>query len=487
VTTSPPAEGAPGQSADTAAPSPPPPLEQELYRFHPPEALTTVDERGQRKWVYPTPIAGRFMRWRRVLGYFVMAVLFAMPWVRIGGMPAILIQIPERRFVLFGHIFWPQDAVYLVFLLIGAALTLFFFTALAGRVWCGWLCPQTVFMEEVFRKIEEWVEGDHHARRRLDHAPMSPSKAARKLVKHTLYLGFSALVSNTFLAFFVGTDALLHWVTGSPFEHPTPFLIMATVLGLFYFDFAWFREQFCIVLCPYARFQSVLTDAHTLQVGYDVKRGEPRGRLGTASGDCIDCHKCVAVCPTAIDIRDGFQLECIGCARCIDACDSIMTRIGKPTGLIRYDSLARLHGQIQRLLRPRVIVYSVLLVAAVAGLFVGLGSRPELRMALLRPPGDPFTALPGGMVSNHFQLNLHNVGLDEHTYRIAVIGPPSATLIVPVNPVRMAPGEQARVQAFINIPEADVHHGRELLHFQVFDGDLLQAESDTIFLAPSHP
>jgi cytochrome c oxidase accessory protein FixG len=476
-----------GQPPGPGAAPPPPSLEQELYRFHPPEALTTVDERGNRKWVYPAPIAGRFMRWRRVLGYFVMAVLFVMPWVRIGGMPAILLQIPERRFVLFGQIFWPQDAVYLVFLLLGAALTLFFFTALAGRVWCGWLCPQTVFMEEVFRKIEEWVEGDHHARRRLDQAPPSPSKAAHKLLKHALYLGFSALVSNTFLAFFVGTDQLLIWMARSPFEHPTAFLIMASVLGLFYFDFAWFREQFCVVLCPYARFQSALTDAHTVQAGYDVVRGEPRGRLGTTRGDCIDCHKCVAVCPTAIDIRDGFQLECIGCARCIDACDSIMTRIGKPSGLIRYDSLARLHGQTQRLLRPRVIVYSVLLIAAIVGLFVGLGSRPELRMALVRPPGAPFAELPGGLVSNHFTLHLHNVSLEPRSFRIAMEGPPGAALIVPVNPVHLEAGEQTRVEAFVNIPAEGASGGKVPLRMQVFDGNQLRAESNTTFLAPVKP
>lgn len=459
-------------------------LEAELYRFRPPEALTTVDEHGHRIWVYPAAIKGVFMRWRRILGYFVIAVFFVMPWVQVGGLQAILLQIPERRFVLFGHIFWPQDAFYLVFLLIGLALALFFFTAVAGRVWCGWLCPQTVFMEEIFRKIEEWVEGDHHAQRRLDAAPWSAGKVARKTVKHGLFLLFSALVSNTFLAYFVETKTLLHWMTGAPGEHWTAFLFMAAILGMFYFDFAWFREQFCIVLCPYARFQSVLTDAHTIQVGYDVVRGEPRGRVGTTKGDCIDCHKCVAVCPTGIDIRDGYQLECIGCARCIDACDSIMERIGRPAGLVRLDSLSRLTGQGAHILRPRVLIYSVLLVAVIVALFISLGTRPLLGLTVLRPPGTPFVSLPGNIVSNQFTLSLQNKGQQDKAYRLAVAGSADARLIVPINPIPLAAGAQTHAQAFVNIPREAIHNGRLELRIQVYDGETLLAERPTTFIAP---
>lgn len=487
----PPQDAPPGDDATGAPPpgdGPPAPgsaLERELYRHRPPEALTTIDERGYRKWVYPAAISGVFMRWRRWLGYFVIAVFFVMPWIEIGGMQAILLQIPERRFVLFGHVFWPQDAFYLVYLLLGLALALFFFTAVAGRVWCGWLCPQTVFMEEIFRRIEDWTEGDHHEQRRLDAQPLSLRKARIKLTKHGLFLVFSALVSNTFLAYFVGTERLLGWMTGSPLEHWTAFLFMAGILGLFYFDFAWFREQFCVVLCPYARFQSVLTDAHTVQVGYDVVRGEPRGRLGTTSGDCIDCLKCVAVCPTGIDIRDGYQLECIGCARCIDACDSIMERIRRPRGLIRYDSLARLGGERTRLLRPRVLVYSVLLVGVVAALFVGLGMRPQLDLTVVRPPGEPFTALPGGVISNHFTLRLHNRAPEPKQLRIAVAGPEQTQLIVPVNPLALEANAQTRTEAFVNIPGTRVGSGKAPVRIQVYEDGTLLAERPMTFLAPA--
>jgi cytochrome c oxidase accessory protein FixG len=282
------------------------------------------------------------------------------------------------------------------------------------------------------------------------------------------------------MVFFAGPEL---WIGGGgPVENA---LVGVLGLGLF-LDFAWFREQFCTVLCPYARFQAVLTDAHTVQVGYDVKRGEPRGRAGTTTGDCIDCHKCVAVCPTAIDIRDGFQLECIGCARCIDACDSIMDRIGKPRGLIRYDSLERLLGAKTRLFRPRVIVYSVLLVAVAVALFVGLGTRPTLDLAVLRPAGEPFMVLPGRIVSNHFTLSLQNMTAEPRLYRVAVAGPPDAGLIMPGNPVSLKGGEMRRVEAFVVIPGAAAESGHVPLNIQVYEDDKLRAERQTTFLAPTH-
>jgi cytochrome c oxidase accessory protein FixG len=483
----------PASPSGAPAVSPPPApaasreLLAELYRFKAPEALTTLDAQGNRKWVYPAAISGVFMRARGIVAYVLIAILFALPWIRIGGMPAILLQIEERRFILFGHVFWPQDMFYLALLLLGFALCLFFFTALAGRVWCGWACPQTVFLEGVFRRVEEWIEGDHHERKRLDEGPWTAAKVGKKALKHGVFLVFAALVSNTFLAYFVGTDRLQHWVTGPPAEHWTAFLIMAFTLGVFYFDFAWFREQFCVLVCPYARFQAVLTDAHTVQVGYDGVRGEPRGRLGTTRGDCIDCHKCVVVCPTGIDIRDGFQLECIGCARCIDACDSIMTRIGKPTGLIRYDSLSRLGGAATRILRPRVIVYSLLLAGVIAALFIGLGVRPLVDLTVVRPAGEPFTLLPGGLISNHFTVRLINRADQDRAFRLAILGQDRAQLITALNPAPVKAGEQVRLEAFINIPRGAIHSGMLPLKVQVYDGASLVAEQGTTFLAPVAP
>jgi cytochrome c oxidase accessory protein FixG len=414
----------------------------------------------------------------------LIAIFLATPWLKVGGIQAVWLQIPERRFILFGQVFFPQDSFYLVFLLLGLALSLFFFTALVGRVWCGWACPQTVWMEEVFRKIEWLVEGDHHAQRRLDAAPWSLIKALRKATKHALFLLFSALVSNTFIAYFAGTENLLKWMLSPPSEHWTAFLFMLGILTVFYLDFAWFREQFCTVLCPYARFQAALTDADTVQVGYDVVRGEPRGRFGAARGDCIDCFKCVAVCPTGIDIRDGYQLECIGCARCIDACDSIMERIGRPRGLVRYDSLARLHGQTSRMLRPRVVVYLLLLAGITTMLAWGLGTRPTLDFTVLRAPGEPFMLLPGGVVSNHFHLRLFNRDSAPRLYHVTLEGPEGLQLIMAVNPVRIAPGEPVRLDAFVNVPAAALKGGKTALSFRVSEVERPLTATATVFIAP---
>ena len=469
---------APAEAGDRTSPV------REAGSSHPPEALTTIDAEGHRKWVYPAPIRGRFMRWRQAVGYFIIPIYFLAPWIKINSMQSVLIQIPERRFVLFGQIFAPQDVFYLVFFLLALALALFFFTALVGRIWCGWLCPQTVFMEEVFRRIEEWVEGGHIQRRRLDQAPWGVEKALRKTIKHALFLIFSAAVSNTFLAYFVGTEKLLGWMTGSPAQHPVAFGIMAFILAIFYFDFAWFREQFCVVVCPYARFQSVLTDENTIQVGYDIVRGEPRGKRGSTSGDCVNCFRCVSVCPTGIDIRDGFQLECIGCVRCIDACDTVMDQVNRPRGLVRLDSLARLTGKESHILRPRVVIYSVILVAMVAGLFIGLGQRPQLDMTILRPPGEPFQILPDGVISNRFSLSLRNLDTDSRDYRLTVSGHDQARLVLPFNPVPMEGNRQMKVMAFVQIPAGSVTTGKATIQMKAYDGNLLVAEKTMTFLAP---
>ena len=454
---------------------------------HPPEALTTIDEKGRRKWVYPASVSGPFRKWRRGLGYFVILIYFVMPWIKIGGMQSILLQIPERRFVLFGQIFWPQELLYLVFLLLGLTAALFFFTALVGRVWCGWLCPQTVFLEEVFRKIEEWVEGDHHERMRLDKGPWNFRKVWKKGLKHSLYLIVSAHVSNTFIAYFVGTEELMSWTAGSPLDHWTAFLFMFSILAVFYFDFAWFREQFCIVLCPYARFQSVLTDEHTIQVGYDQVRGEPRGHVGQTTGDCIDCYRCVAVCPTGIDIRDGYQLACIGCARCIDACNEIMDRVQRPHGLVRHDSLTRFSGERTEIFRPRILVYSVLLVGVLIALFVGLGTRPLLDLTVVRPPGRPFTILSDHLASNHFSLRFYNRSQEDKTYRLAIEGPAGLKLVTPFNPIEVKAGQERRTEAFVTVPISSLHEGKARLRILVYHHRLLIAEKSITLLGPQVP
>ena len=303
-----------------------------------------------------------------MLAYVLIAVFTLLPYLRIGGKPAVLLDLPHREFTVFGFTFLSTDTLLLALALLTLVLGICLVTALAGRVWCGWMCPQTVYMEFVFRPIERLFDGPPGAR----HRPGRRRTMPRTLAKYALYLLISAYLAHTFLAYFVGVDALAQWVRRSPLDHPLPFLVMLAVTGLMMFDFAFFREQMCIVACPYGRFQSVMLDRDSLIVSYDPRRGEPRGKLGDRKsgqphGDCIDCGGCTDTCPTGIDIREGLQLECIACTQCIDACDGVMAHIGKPKGLIRLSSQAAIEGHPGRdpaahgARRMRVILYPALM------------------------------------------------------------------------------------------------------------------------------
>jgi cytochrome c oxidase accessory protein FixG len=354
------------------------------------ESVTTIRADGSHVVLHPADVAGRFTRGRRVAAAGLIALYLALPWIPVGGHPAVFLDVAARRFHLFGSTLAAQDLWLLFFLISGFGFTLFFLTALLGRVWCGWACPQTVFLDHVYRRVERWIEGDAVARRALDAAPWTGSKVARRAVKHGVFALLSLFIAHLFLAYFVSIPQLWGMMRAAPAEHGGVFLFVFVFAGVLYFNFAWFREQLCIVLCPYGRLQSALIDDHSLVIGYDGTRGEPRGRrrqddcragspepaaAGMAasgdaalhrSGDCVDCGRCVAVCPTGIDIRQGLQIECIGCAACIDACDDVMARLGRPRGLVRYDSLAGLGGARTRWARPRAVVYAVLLLIGAA-------------------------------------------------------------------------------------------------------------------------
>jgi cytochrome c oxidase accessory protein FixG len=331
------------------------------------DSVTTINEDGSRYFLHPSDATGRFSLWRRLSGWALIVVYFILPWVPVDGYPAVFLDVARRRFHLFGWTMAAQDMWLLFFLVTGVGFSLFFITALLGRVWCGWACPQTVFLEQVYRRIECGLEGAAPARRALDAAPWTAGKILRRGLKHWLFFLVSLAITHLFLAYFVSIPELWGFMQDAPGEHWAAFLFVFSAAGVLYFNFAWFREQLCIVICPYGRLQSALTDDHTLTIGYDAKRGEPRGKLGTpGAGACIACHRCVQVCPTGIDIRHGLQLECIGCAACIDACDEVMIRVKRPTGLIRYDSMAGFGGGVTRWVRARTIVYGILL-------FIGAG------------------------------------------------------------------------------------------------------------------
>ena len=450
-----------------------------------PKSLYNIDATGKRHRIYPQDITGKFTRIRTKLAYLLILIYLLPPWLKINGLPVIQLNIPDRQFVLFGSIFWPQDVQYLVFIFILAGLFLFFITALLGRVWCGWACPQTIFLEFVLRRIEYWIEGNRTDQIKLDKSPWTPSKFTKKAIKHLLFLLVAAVVSNMFLAYFTGVDSLLQWISSPPWENWTAFLFMLFFLFAFYFDLAHFQEQYCILVCPYARFQSALIDSQTIQVMYDPRRGEPRGRRSKVTGDCIDCSACIRACPTGIDIRNGSQLECIGCTRCIDACDRIMTRIKKPKGLIRYESELGLAGEKPSVMRPRIIIYILILTIITGSFFWVLSNRPLVEYQLIKPKGVPFTLISQNQVSNHFSLRLINKDLKQHRIRLAQQGGEDVSLIVPISPYTLKANSTYRLAFFMIVPRDKLSAGRLKIPLQVFIDDVAQENIELVFIGPS--
>jgi cytochrome c oxidase accessory protein FixG len=403
------------------------------------EQASALRSDGRRNFVVPADVSGRFTLRRRLAYVLLIAIYVITPWVEIGGHPAVFLDIQRRAFYLFGATFNAQDFWMAFFLLSGLGFLLILATALWGRVWCGYACPQTVFLDGVFRRIERLIEGPRNARLKREKAGMTPLSVARKIAKHTAFILVSFVVAHVFLSYFVSIPALFDMMRDRPREHPEAFAWAFAMTGVMYFNFAWFREQLCIIICPYGRLQSVLTDAHTLVIGYDEARGEPRGKAKSAArGDCVDCARCVVVCPTGIDIRNGLQLDCIGCAACIDACDEVMHKLGRPQGLVRYDSLNGLSGKPKQFLRPRLYLYAFLGALGLAVATFALQRHTPFEANLLRLSGAAFVLSDDAQtVRNALELHLVNKRGDpvKFTLRPAsgseleyVIAQPSLTL-----------------------------------------------------------
>ncbi|MBL8761619.1 MAG: cytochrome c oxidase accessory protein CcoG [Phycisphaerae bacterium] len=433
--------------------------------------LSTLNDDGSRRWLRPRPSPGRFWHARRAVAYFLIAIFTAIPYLTINDKPAVLLDIIARRFTIFGYTFLPTDTLLLALTLLIIGIGIFLFTAIFGRVWCGWGCPQTVYMEFVFRPIERLFEGTPGRAKKtwLQNSP------ARKFIKLGVYFLISCYLAHTFLAYFVGVEQLRVWVTRSPAEHPTSFAVMAIVTALMMFDFAFFREQTCLVVCPYGRFQSALIDRQSLIVAYDKSRGEPRGkkaaRPGDVSlkviGDCVDCGLCVQTCPTGIDIRNGLQMECVHCTQCIDACDAVMAKLKRPAGLIRYASQSEIAGEPRRWFRPRIVVYPLIITVLITAFTIVLLTRTPFNATILRTRGAPFLELPDGTIGNNARLKL--VNREDRTVSLQVAPLDGAGLRIEASGFTLAPGELREFPVVISAPRHKFNMGKSTASLRITD------------------
>jgi len=389
--------------------------EQKSEKFR--DELATVTKEGKRIWIYPKKPSGRYYNARTILSFFLLLFLFGAPFIKINGHPFILLNLLERKFIVFGIPFGPHDFHLFVLAMISTIVSVFLFTVVYGRVFCGWICPQTVFMETVFRKIEYWIEGDWKQQLALDKQPLNGSKFIKKFSKHAIFWAISFVIGNTFLSYIIGIDELFKIISEPVSKHTSGFTSMIIFSSVFYFVFSKFREQACTLVCPYGRLQGVMLDANSVVIAYDYKRGEPRGKIRKGEdqsnkGDCINCHMCVDVCPTGIDIRNGTQLECVNCTACVDACDDVMDKIKKPRGLIRYASKNEIENHVRSLLTPRSISYTIVLILLITLVLALLLNRSKFELTILRTPGILYQEQPNNRISNLYDLKIVNKTFD---------------------------------------------------------------------------
>jgi cytochrome c oxidase accessory protein FixG len=450
--------------------------------------LSSVRRDGSRYAIHPLEVKGVFITGRRVLFAVLLALYVLAPVVRIGGHPAVHLDVDTRRFYLFGGTFNAQDFWLVLPLVMGFVFSVLFVTAWRGRLWCGWACPQTVFLEALYRPIERLFDGPRERRIKLANAPWTPLRVLREVGKHLSYLALSIALAHIATSLFTSIHSLEQMIIAGPAASPVAFAWTTALTLVLYGNFAWFREQFCVVMCPYGRLQSVVHDPETVTVYYDVGRGEPRGKLvknGPASpgsedaggrlrvppvGDCVDCKKCVQACPTAIDIRNGLQMECVACAQCADACDDVMSRIGRPQGLIRYASQAELKGEGRHVVRARVLIYAALASLAFGTLGFTLVTRTPYEANVLRLAGVPYV-LEGGRVRNQFEIHLVNKAPQAGDFVLKVRGPEGLDVALATAELHVESLEQARVPLVLSLPQAQAK-GRIDLELLVTSGGI---------------
>lgn len=459
----------------------------EAYR----DSIATVDSEGKRIWVYPKKPSGRYHNYRIIATLIFLGLFFVGPFVKINGQPLLMINVIERKFVLFGQLFLPQDSVIFSVGLLTFFVFIIVFTVVYGRFWCGFACPQTVFMEMVFRKIEYWIEGDRKQQMALNKAPWTTEKILKKGGKRLVFLLISILIAHTTMAYLIGLEATKEIITQSPAEHMTGFIGLVAFTGIFYYVFTVLREQVCISICPYGRLQGVLMGRNSINIIYDWLRGEPRGKLNkhepaaisTPKGDCIDCKLCVQVCPMGIDIRNGAQLECTNCTACIDACDEVMIKIDKPTGLIRYGSVESVEKRVPFKLSFRAYAYSVVLLLLVGVETFLLLSRSVIETTVMRVPGQMYQEQANNKISNLYNAQIVNKSNGAMEVSLKVVDNQGSIRLIDGKKTIKVPKEgKADVVFFLEIDKATIKKIKTNLAIEVWQGDDKLETIKTTFL-----
>jgi cytochrome c oxidase accessory protein FixG len=465
-------------------------MDDEEFRDH----IGTINEEGKRAWVYPKKPSGKLYKYRKWVSYVLLAFLFSAPFLKINGNQFLMFNVLERRFNIFGVPFWPQDFYLIVICMIIGVIFVALFTVAFGRIFCGWICPQTIFMEMVFRRIEYWIDGDRNAQIKLDKQNWNAEKIRKRAVKWLLFFVISFMIANVFLAYLAGSDKLLFMVQDGPVAHLGNFIALLIFTGVFYFVFVWFREQVCIIACPYGRLQGALLDNKTILVAYDHVRGEGtkgRGRIIkgedraiAGKGNCIDCHLCVSVCPMGIDIRNGVQLECTNCTACIDECNTVMSKVGLPKGLIRYASEDEIVKKAPFVFTTRMKGYTAVLLILVGILSGMLFMRNDINATILRLPGQLYEH-KGDNISNVYTYKLVNKSMkDFNNVHIELAGIEGTVKLVGKNNIQIARESVAQGTLFVEIHQTLIKGDKTNITLKVFDGDRLIDTETTNFLGP---
>jgi len=459
------------------------------------DSIGTINKEGNRSWVFPKKPSGKFYKYRSYVSYFLLVFLLSAPFIKINGNQFLLFNVLERKFNIFSFPFWPQDFHLLVISMITGVVFVILFTVVFGRIFCGWICPQTIFMEMVFRKVEYWIDGDRGKQIRLDKQPWNAEKIKKRLLKWFVFFVISFLIANVFLAYLIGGDVVISYITGNPFDNIRTLISLTIFTCVFYFVFAWFREQVCIIACPYGRLQGVLLDNKTINVAYDFKRGEREegrskfkkneDREALGKGDCIDCKQCVVVCPTGIDIRNGTQLECVNCTACIDECDHIMESINLPKGLIRYASEDNIVKKQPFKFNARIKGYSAVLLILIGVLIGMLFLRNEVEANILRLPGQLYQQKDNNIISNVYTykvINKTTKDIEDVSYKI--LSHKGEIKLVSNHNFMIPKQGLAEGTLFIELNVSALKSDKDKVEIGVYSGDKLIETTITNFLGP---